>query len=635
MMKRFFVSLVLCSGMLLLSTASHAADFYEQAFQAADAKQWGEAQQAANQSGQKLLQDYIAWRKFKAGETRADASELLQFVEQHPDWPDVKLLLDYAEESLLLQGVSWQQAARWQRLHEDITEKKLRDAAHKDPVRYLIHHAWVNGNFNPAEQDQILRSYSGQLGQKEIAKRVDTLLWNEQANKVRPLLSRLAPMEHKLATARLALQSNQFKVENLIAALPAEIRNHPAILYERMRWRARKQLESGVKEILLAAPARVPHPEKWWSYRVRLVRQALEDNNRAEALQLLQNHAQTSGAELADALWLKGWLTLRDTKDAATAYKEFYALYHHVSFPVSLSRGAYWAGIAAKANGNDDIAANWFLEASKHPTTFYGQLALLELPHPTALTLPLAHTASPNFSASQRSLIALIKILARYQQQASVEKFITALAMQEKNAANLAAIGKLGEELVSAHLAVRVGKIAAQQAHQWLGKVSHPLPALGNLAVEPALTLAITRQESEFNPRARSVANAMGLMQLLPSTAKSVANRWGIPYSEAVLYNPQTNMQLGSAYLLEMIDKWGGSYPLAIASYNAGAGNVNKWIAQFGRPPADLTGQLHWLEQIPFSETRNYVQRVLENLQVYRAMLGDKRPLTAQRMVGK
>jgi soluble lytic murein transglycosylase len=612
---------------LLLPLNSAFADSAPDAFRYADSKQWSEASFAARQTGNALLQEFIQWRKLKDSETRADANEIMGFIETHPDWPDVAILLDRAEESIALEGAQESQVRRWM---------QLKGNSRSDATSYLVKQVWKCGELNTAEQENLLRAFPSYIGQEEIITRVNKLLWEDMANRAKPLIPLIPARLRKIAYARIALQTNQFGIEKLLADMPAQYRNDSSVLYERMRWRARKQLDSGVREILLQAPMKVAYPAKWWPYRVHQVREAIQDGQYDTALRLLQNHGQTGDVELADALWLRGWILLTRKNDANAAYKDFYDLYHHVNFPVSLSRGAYWAGLAAQKNNNRDIAQNWFKEAAKYPSTFYGQLASIEL-GATHLSLPDSQSnASKNFSSSQQRMVDLVRLLARYDQKLSVEKFMFHLAsIQKRHYGNLHSLGRLAQEIAMPHLTVRTGKAAMQTQRLWLGKTSHPVIDASNLAVETALALAITRQESEFNPQARSSANAMGMMQLLPGTAQQMARKWGAPYSQAQLMMPRYNMELGSAYLAGLLDKWNGSYPLAIASYNAGPGNVNKWVAQMGYPPSDTIGMLNWIERIPFAETRNYVQRVLENLQVYRTLLGAKEPLTKQRMLGK
>lgn len=612
-----------------------AADPYLSAFQHADSGRWAEASYAARQTGNRLLMDYLFWRQMKEIDNRPSSAELFDFIERHPSWPDLNILMDRAEEALLLEGVSWEKANRWQNLHDKISERS-RTIDRKDPVAYLIKHAWIHGEFNMAEQRQIRRAYPAQIGAEEVTRRVTALLWKDQVGKARDLISLLPHAQKKLAYARIDLQLSHRNVEGAISAVPSQLRNDPGLIYDRMRWRARKGLDSGVREMLQLAPQKVPYPEKWWNYRAMQVRDAINAKDFKTALRLLANHGQTSGATLADALWLRGWLTLRQHQNPGDAYKDFYALYEHVSYPVSLSRGAYWAAIAAKLNNNPDIATNWLKEAAKFPTTFYGQLALAELYPGRPLALPPTpkDPGKARLPEDQQQILSLIRLLARYDQKFSVEKFLQHLAAIQKKPEPLYEIARFVKTLNTPHLEVRIGKTALQTQHIWLGSISHPLVKTDALAIEPALALAISRQESEFNPKARSSANAIGLMQLLPGTARDTARRWGISYDVNRLTNPGYNMELGSYFLSGMLDKF-GSPPLAIASYNAGPGNVSRWIAANGHPPSDVLGQLNWIESIPFAETRNYVQRVLENLQVYRAMLGTGKPLTPHSVLGQ
>lgn len=619
---------------LLVSLPVLAEDNFDKAFMFADRKDWPQANYAARVTGHKLLKEYIFWRQSKEVDQRPDASTLLSFIESHRDWPDMVALLDRAAEALLLQGVNYQNAKRWQDLHDAFAEK--RDQTKRDPVAFIVKHTWEHGEFNTAEQEQLLNFYAGQLGPVEIQRRVNYLLWNDKTTKARGLITHLPHDKQRLAYARIALQEGHHGIETTLSAVPASLKNDAGLIYDRMRWRSRKGLSDGVLELLRTAPPRVPHAAKWWKYRAIAVRDAIDSGALSRGLALLQNHGQSSGAELADALWLRGWLTLRVNGNAGKAYQDFYDMYHHVKFPVSLSRAAFWAAMAAKLNGNNDISNNWYKEAAKFPTTFYGQLAMTQLGI-SQLSLPsVPNRNSPRLSAGERDVLTLVRLLARYNQKFSVEKFLSHLAMRQKAADNLYALAALAREIHYPHLSVRIAKIAMQERHLWLESTSHPIrQTVADNAIEPALALAISRQESEFNPEARSPANALGLMQLLPSTAQQVARKWGVPYSQGELFNPQYNMRLGSYYLSGLVDKFGSTYPLAIASYNAGPGNVNRWVGRYGPLPQDLFSRLNWLESIPFLETRNYVQRVLENLQVYRAMLKTGQPLSEAGMFGK
>lgn len=343
--------------------------------------------------------------------------------------------------------------------------------------------------------------------------------------------------------------------------------------------------------------------------------------NYAQALRVIAPHGELKGEALADALWLKGWLQLQHLGNAAESYKAFFKLYTSVTTPVSKARAAYWAARAAEKNGNPEIANEWLEKAARYPSVFYGQLAFKAL-HPSA---PLPLPAPPEATGAERqqfeadARVKVIRLLAQRGDDKMRDLFLTSLGLRLNTPAEFALLAELASDVGGIAAGVEAAKLALRDGTVII-PAGWPRVALPpGLALEPALTLAITRQESEFNADARSPADARGLMQLLPSTAKHIADKQGIAYSPSMIMDPSTNLTLGSLYLGHVIDGFDGSYILGIASYNAGPGNVRKWIAARGMPPKNLHGAIDWIESIPFGETRNYVMRVLENVSIYRA----------------
>jgi soluble lytic murein transglycosylase len=578
-----------------------------------DRKAWDEAASKAEQRHQALL-PFIRWVHYRGIDDRPKAAAILNFLQRHPEWPDGERLFHRAAEALMLEGFN---RDGW-RILQKLAEKHAWGDWHKKDKKALVRHYWRRGEFTTDEQEKILDNFGDWLRREDHLARVDDLLWRGRSSHAQDLL-RYIPVEYKrLSQARMALMLNQRGVDTAISAVPDKLQNHPALLFERIRWRARKQRHDGVRELLLKAPHKVPYAEKWWPYRARQARDAMEEGDKALALKLLENHGQNDGAPLAEALWMRGWLQLEFLDKPKDAYRDFYTLYHHVSYPISLSRGAYWAGVAAQRNGNDEIAHNWFTVAAKHPEHFYGQLAHAELGN-RDLAIVKETTNPTTIQKLPESLRKVMAELARHQQNGWLRYMVRHLVKQQKEAGEFLALAEFVRALEQPHLAVYVGKRAGQLQTLALPSISHPLMDVpSSLAIEPALALAIMRQESAFNPQAKSRAGATGMMQLMPGTAKLVARKLGIKYRYSQLVEPDYNIQLGSRYLADLLERFDGSYPLAIAAYNAGPGNVERWRKRFGPLPEDLAGRLKWLEQIPFAETRNYVQRVLENLHVYR-----------------
>ena len=375
--------------------------------------------------------------------------------------------------------------------------------------------------------------------------------------------------------------------------------------------------------------------KKRWRGLHGKVRDAIEAKQYTKALGMLKNHGQQSGVGFAQAEWLTGWVLLEKKNSPSRAYKHFEGLYNGVSYAISRARAAYWAGRAAEALGNHSLATSWYQKAAGFPTTFYGQLAYVKSYPGEALQLPaVSHPSNSEIKqfATGNSLMDVIKLCFKYKQPATLNLFIKHAVLNAKSerVMHLAAayLGKY-QHISSG---IKAAKRAAQR-NVYLGDIAFPRRRLNpDSRVEPALVHSIIRQESEFNPIIRSHAGAVGLMQLLPSTAKLVAKRLGVTYRPNRITDPEYNIKLGTSYLGQMLDRYNGSYILAVAAYNAGPGNVDKWVKRFGRPSGkSFKSAVNWVEGIPFSETRNYVQRVMENLQVYRQHLGSRDGLQIER----
>jgi soluble lytic murein transglycosylase len=328
---------------------------------------------------------------------------------------------------------------------------------------------------------------------------------------------------------------------------------------------------------------------------------------------------------MAEALFLKGWINLSYLRNTRAAYKDFYALYTTSKTPVSKARAAYWAAQAAKKNGNPEIKNQWLEKAASRSFSFFGQLAYEERYPGKPLPFPDAPTPSASEDArfNSEELVRLVRALASAKQHATAERFLKHLAETADTPTRFALIATLARTSIGPHAAVKVAKQALRDGVV-LVKAGWPLRTIPDTnTIEPALALAIIRQESEFDAEAVSPANARGLMQLLPATARETARNNRLAVDARDLFNPAVNILLGMHYLHDMIAFMNGSYVLGIASYNAGPGNVRDWRKTLGHPGESPEGAIHWIENIPFAETRNYVMRVLENLQIYRRLLDE------------
>ncbi|MFW0776714.1 MAG: lytic transglycosylase domain-containing protein [Rickettsiales bacterium] len=607
----------------------------ENAFNFAKKRDWDGALLHAEKSNYVPLITLIRWQYLLDSDSGAEFNEITRFISGHPDWPQQKTLRIRAEMSLRDGSVSDNDIIAWFANDTPITgvgKIALAEALARQQmstrtyVDTLIRGGWIDGDFDSTETKRIRDTYKNLLGRDEHFARVDRLLWEQKTSSAEDMLPFLSKDQQKLAKARIALIRGKKRVTPLINAVPSSLKKDPGLQYDRLRFRAKRGDDEGVREILLGLPEVVPYPKRWWRYREGQVRQALSKGNPELAQRLLATHGLTQGAAYADARWLNGWLQLEFLDRPRDAYELFYGMYEAVNYPVSKARAAYWAGRAAEKSGERSTAHDWYANAAAHPTTFYGQLAALKVYGTAPLRIPaqpgIGSWQQKRFDAKDMPRAAVLA--AQFDRDDLAARLMYEMIQNTNDVEEAAMIAALGQKIGQTYLGVRGAKKALQHHNAVLLESGYPTPKTPSESnVERPLILSIARQESEFDPNARSSAGARGLMQLMHRTAREVARKSGLKYSRSKLYDETYNMQLGSNYLGRMIDSYDGSYVMAIASYNAGPGNVRKWTKSFGTPAHDIDNAVNWIEQIPFAETRNYVQRVLENLQVYRHILAE------------
>lgn len=633
------LSLLLPSAVLAARTELYGADkeHAKNAFYFADRDNWDEALAHAKRAQNELLYDYILWKALSDWSSDFAFDDFRHFLTRNPGWPRENRLLLRAEDRLFANPdvVPDAELLRWFHLYPPTTGKGQVVYAHalqrtgkgsKEQITTLLRDAWINGDFAPDRVKDLYRLHRDILRQEDHIARADRLVWDGQTSAAADMFFALPKGQQKLMEARIRLQLNKPGVTNAIAEVPANLKDDPGLLYERMKWRERKRLYDGVAEILLQAPVTVPYPEKWWSARHYAAREALQSGLHSMTLKLLENHGQTGGVGQAEALWLQGWVKLTFANDAQGALKAFREMEEAVGTPVSLSRASYWAGRAAEALGRKEDAKVHYGRGAAFNTTFYGQLAAHKLHKNPPMELPriarLGSQAINQFEKDPR--VRAVYLLAEMGRSNEAYTFISRLMDDAKRHSEALMTAELGRHIRQWHFGVLASKEALRN-HLVLPSTSYMYYQVPfKPPVEPAYMWAITRQESVFNHEAQSRSGARGLMQLMPGTAREVAQKMGLYYSPAKLNDAAYNLQLGSYYLATLVDQFSGSYVLATAGYNAGPGRSRQWMNERGHPGKNVEEVVNWIEMIPYSETRNYVQRVLENLQVYRAVLEPK-----------
>lgn len=604
---------------------------FQNAFTKVRNNQYEAAIKEASRAGNPVIHKLITWFCYQDGFANNGSFEISDFLSRNPNWPNVKILknkielgltgteppskiIKYFEESPPVTGHGMRILA----------EAKMASGGSQAESVSLLKQAWYQGDFSRDDEDSFLKFHGKLLTTDDHYQRADHLLWEGDiiaAKRIYPLLDN----DHKsLLLARLQMMDNN---PSAISKVPNSLRSDQGILYEQLKLQNERENFERVYELLYNVVGTMKFQPKWWKIKNRLIRELLDKNQINNAYHIAKNHGNVAGSsEYSDAQWLAGWIALRFLGKSQQAYDHFYNIYQNVKYPVSLSRAAYWLGRSAEMNRDNEIATQWYHVAAKFSTTFYGQLAYSKIyGKDTVLALP----DSPQMGLSKenspaiRELLNAAYILESAGHSAMAEKFIKAAINSVESASEMAYIGEFGLKIGRPNFAVIAGKEALNNGvvlvdHGWPNTKHMPQ----KIDVEKPFALAIMRQESLFNPNAVSPANAMGLMQLIPPTAKRMAKLLNLPYTPArLLSSPEYNIRLGSHYLGSLVNQWDGSYILAIASYNAGPGNARKWINKYKDPRQmnDIHDIIDWIESIPFTETRNYVQRVLENIQVYRS----------------
>lgn len=600
---------------------------YEAAFLAAEHKKWPAAFRHAKRASDSLPGVVVTWLYFRDQKNMASFAEIADFVDTYPDWPYTTLLRRHAEQRL--KGTEDRdEVIAWFDARDPLTAQgvstlatALIQSGQRDAAVKMVRKAWIDLDMTAQEEYTLRKRFRKELQIKDHRARLERLLWAGKTSAAKRQATRMGPQTRALAEARIALRRKSGGVDGAIARVPSELHSHPGLVYERLRWRRSKGRDDGAAELLADQPDRVLHEDLWWRERSILVRRFLSNGNAKRAYAIASSHKATNGFPFADAEWLSGFIALRFLDKPETAFKHFQALYMNVRFPVSLSRGAYWAGRAAEAAGKSLIAYKWFDLAAQHTTSFYGQMAAHHLSVGKRPPLPRDPAASAEQQADFQS-DPIVKVIPMLVAAKAIKPAATFLRHLGRNADNAIDFG------LAAELAIDVGRsgeavyIARQAIKASTVLVSAGYPTVQvptGLSLPPEIVFGLIRQESGFDQFAISPAGARGLMQLMPATARNVAKKQRLTYKKArLLSDTSYNVQLGTAYLDGLLENVDGSLVMALAGYNAGPSRARRWVKSFGDPRVSMEAAIDWIEMIPFTETRNYVQRVLENITVYR-----------------
>lgn len=603
------------------------------AVQAMNNDHWTAARQMISKSRDPLARKLYNWMNFREEDSEPEFSVLAKFVKEEQHWPGMRTLREKAEKTMPYdlgadEVISWftsfppETASGVDHYVEALLIRGKNAEAKK-----VVSEWWAEKLSTRDEQKTIYTKYGRLIDMNAHRRRLDTLLFSKQFTNARSIAQVLGKGYPELTEARIALAEEKPGVKGLIDKVPANLQDDPGLLYERLSWRRKNDMDTDAMKILHQQPPteRLANPEDWWKERHIIIRRLLERRMFESAYLLAAEHGQKEGVAYAEAEWLAGWMALRFMKQPEKAYVRFEKLYAAVVTPISKARAAYWAGRAAAAMNQKESAVGWYQKAAKYQTTFYGQMAGAVLGAAQALpnAAPPTLTADDLTQMNANDLIRAAIIFQQAGMHDHASDFLEVFAENSKTPKAYRFAAELASRMGMQRDAVKIAKEATKEG-MFLSAQAFPVitDKLRGNNTEWALVHAIIRQESMFDPGALSPAGALGLMQLMPPTAKGVSAKLKIPYSKSrLISDPSYNIRLGSKYLDMLLDRYDGSYPLAIAAYNGGPGRVSKAIESFGDPRQGQIDMIDWMELIPVSETRNYVQRVMESVYIYRLRL--------------
>lgn len=607
---------------------------------------------AVSYSEAEALRDLAVWQNLLRDNSTAPFATYSEFMTQHPDWPRRVALSQQAEKrlngsesaALLLRHFGQQapQTLRGLNAYYAALMSSHKEGEAKDALRKF----WLSANLDGNQEVVLLQRYGETLSSRDIAARADMMVWKNENGAARALLPLLSNDYRALINTRMAIREGRGDPATLAATLPESLRHSPSLIYDVARAYARNDREDKAAPLLLKVEATATgNPSDWWKLRDRVSRWLLENGSLSDAYTIASQHGLkvADGEPYRDAEWMSGWIALRFKGDTAQAAKHFNNMFTASTSVISRARGAYWMGRTAQANSEAEKAQGWYKLASSFSTSFYGQAAASEISTGSPL-LAVPEIAEPAAAArlvfNNSELVKVIRVASTFPDHDIARLFMRTLAEKASSQDEATLTVRLGRELHRNDLAALAGKTVGRKGYQ-VGKEGYPMISGQPARPETALIHAIIRQESMFASNAKSGAGAVGLMQLMPNTASRLAKEMRITHRPAMLTNGQHNVKLGSKYLADLVARFEGSYILAAASYNAGPGRSVEWMGRFGDPaqprlrtvpvngkPAPPYWQtIDWIEMIPFAETRNYVMRISEGVQTYRAVAGTKQDL--------
>lgn len=627
------------------SLNSYASELEAKAYQAMTQQNWDEAKKLAVLSKNKVLLNIIISNQYlDCNYKNKNFVEITEFLLKIPHWPQ-NASVQIAAENSLNKDVAAKKIVQFFNLHPPLTAKGWKYYAKalyqidskSSNLPLVVKQGWIQGSFSQEEQKEYYKKFSRYITADDQVKRVNRLMIAGKLTEAKSMYQYLGAKSKRSFDAQIALLKNPQDSDKILRSLPKDCYT-PGVIYQYLENMKKKPADANkVFELVSLIKDGSQYGNLIWHAQHYISREYIDKKRYKEAYRAVSLHYATETADISNAEFLAGWLSLEFLNAPKIALPHFKKFDQVVSRPISKSRGLYWLGRAYEKLGDRKSASDFYNSVAElYPYSFYGQVALMELGNKKLIIHDDFDCAKHKIKVDSRILVDKTKIfeatklVAKYGSGHMARTYITFAAEQIQNASEAQDFLYLLSEVGNIHYLNWLARNVLFSGIM-LKNYSYPVPyKCDKLKTEEALTYAIIKQESAFNKMATSSADAKGLMQLLDSTACSVALEIDGKYKAGDLHqNECYNIKLGSNYLGSLMEKYNGSYILAIASYNAGFDKVDKWIDRFGdvRQLKTIRDVINWTEMIPYAETRNYVQRVLENLEVYRSILNPKAAL--------
>ncbi|MFN3658829.1 MAG: transglycosylase SLT domain-containing protein [Pseudolabrys sp.] len=600
--------------------------------------------EADAEAAQRTISDPVArklaeWILLRSDNTLPSFQRYAAFVETNPEWPHSPLFRRRAENALWNDKLDDAPVRAFFAKRTPSTAKgryvlarALLAQGDRERAAALVRHAWRYEDCSAEVERKVLEMFGDMLTRADHKTRMEKRFYADDIEAGMRAAERLGGNDLLIARARAAVIKRAGNAKALLDGVPAAARGDAGYIFSRAQWLRKQDKADEAGKLILTAPhdpAAIVDPDQWWIERRLLVRKLLDEGDARTAYRVAREAVQPErGNYRVDYHFTAGWIALRFLNDPATAAQHFSHINEGTHNPHALGRGGYWQGRAAEAMGQRAQAKAFYEAAAQHSATYYGQLARARLGLPE-----LGLRTPPKFSGQELSVLGNLEIvraaeiLYALDERDMLASIFAELGESAIDLAGMAMLGELADKHNDGRAMLLLGKGALGRGLP-MDYYAYPVVGLPDYKpiappVDWAVVYSIARQESHFNQKVVSSAHAMGLMQVTPIAAQDTSKRFKAPYNKArLLSDPIYNMQMGAAELSMLLSTYDGSYLMTFAGYNAGRGRVRQWVAAYGDPRDPKVDPVDWVERIPIAETRNYVQRIMENLQVYRYRFG-------------